>query len=81
MEEVLYTVKEVSKLLKTNTNYIYELISKGFLPALKLGSFKVRKSALLEFLEKNEGKDLTNLNDIKSLEVSTNENENGRKVH
>ena len=73
MEEVLYTVKEVSKLLKTNTNYIYQLIEKGFLPAMKLGSFKVRKTTLLEFLEKNEGKDLTNLNNIKNLEVDTND--------
>lgn len=73
MEEVLYTVKEVSKLLKTNPNYIYQLIEKGFLPAMKLGSFKVRKTTLLEFLEKNEGKDLTNLNNIKNLEVDTND--------
>ena len=38
MEDVLYTVAEVAKLIKTNTNYVYELIKKGFLPALKLGS-------------------------------------------
>lgn len=68
MEDVLYTVKEVSELLKTNTNYVYELIKKGMLPALKLGSFKIRKSALLEFLSKYEGQDLTDLNNIKELE-------------
>ena len=68
MEDVLYTVKEVSKLLKTNTNYVYELIKKGMLPALKLGSFKIRKSALFEFLSKYEGQDLTDLNNIKELE-------------
>ena len=67
MEDVLYTVKETSKLLKTNQNYIYELIKKGFLPALKLGSFKIRRTAILEFLEKYEGQDLTNLNNITNL--------------
>lgn len=68
MEDVLYTVKEVSKLIKSNTNCVYELIRKGLLPALKLGSYKVRRTALLEFLEKNEGKDLTDIDNIKDLE-------------
>lgn len=67
MEDILYTVAEVAKLIKTNTNYVYDLIKKGFLPALKLGSFKVRRAALLEFLEKYEGKDLTDLNNIVDL--------------
>lgn len=67
MEDVLYTVSEVAKLIKTNTNYVYELIKKGFLPALKLGSYKIRRTALLEFLEKYEGKDLTDLNNIVDL--------------
>ena len=68
MEEVLYTVAETAKLIKTNPNYVYDLIKKGFLPALKLGSFKIRKSALLEFLEKYEGQDLTDLANIKEIE-------------
>lgn len=67
MEEVLYTVSETSKLLKTNSNYIYDLIKKGLLPALKLGSLKIRRSAILEFLKENEGKDLTDLDNIKEL--------------
>ncbi len=69
IEDVLYTVNETAKLLKTNTNYVYELIRKGFLPALKLGSYKIRKVTLLRFLKANEGKDLTNLDDIKDLEI------------
>lgn len=67
MEDVLYTVAEVAKLIKTNTKYVYELIKKGFLPALKLGSYKVRRDALLEFLKKYEGKDLTDLNNVVDL--------------
>ena len=68
MDDVLYTVSEVSKLIKCNTNYVYDLIRKGLLPALKLGSYKVRKAALLDFLEKYEGKDLTDLNNIVELD-------------
>ncbi len=69
MEDVLYTVAEIAKLLKTNSNYVYELIKRGLLPALKLGSYKVRKTALTNFLEKNEGKDLTDLDNIISLNM------------
>lgn len=74
MEDILYTVSETAKLLKTNQNYVYELIKQGFLPALKLGSFKIRKTTLNSFLEKYEGQDLTDLKNIKVLEVNANEN-------
>lgn len=67
MEEVLYTVKETAELLKTNPNYVYELIKRGLLPALKLGSLKIRRTSLLIFLKENEGKDLTDLNNIVDL--------------
>lgn len=70
MEDVLYTVAETAKLLKTNPNYIYELIKKGMLPALKLGSLKVRKTALLNFLSEYEGKDLTDLNNIQDIQIN-----------
>lgn len=82
MEEVIYTVSEVSKLLKTNVNYVYELISKGFLPALKLGNLKIRRSSLLEFLKNNEGNDLSDLNNIKKLgEWFKNENSKLEKIY
>lgn len=70
MNEVLYTVSETAKLLKTNPNYVYSLIKFGFLPALKLGSMKIRREAIDEFLKKYEGLDLTNLKNIKELERS-----------
>jgi excisionase family DNA binding protein len=69
MEDILYTVKETATLLKTNANYIYKLIEKGLLPALKLGSLKIRRSSLLKFLEDNEGKDLTDLDNIQDLKI------------
>lgn len=67
MEDVLYTVSEVAKLIKTNPAYVYKLINAGLLPVLKLGSMKVRKVALEEFLAKYEGKDLTDPMNIKDL--------------
>jgi len=67
-QDVLYTVSEVTKLIKSSPSYVYELIKAGLLPALKLGSMKVRRSALLEFLEKYEGKDLTDPFNIKDIE-------------
>ncbi len=68
-DKMVYTVKEVSEIIHTNPSYVYSLIKSGLLPALKLGSYKIRKSALLNFLENNEGKDLTNPFDIKPLSV------------
>ena len=67
-EDVLYTVAEVSKLIKTNPAYVYELIKADLLPVLKLGSYKVRRASLLEFLKKYEGYDLTNLQEVKKLQ-------------
>lgn len=72
MEEILYTVKETAKLLKVNPNYVYDLIKKEMLPALKLGSFKIRRTSLLNFVKESEGKDMTDLNNIKELKVGEN---------
>jgi len=68
MEDVLYTVTEVSKLIKTNPAYVYELIKAGHIQVLKLGSMKIRRTTLLNFLEKFEGYDLTDPNEVKKLE-------------
>ena len=81
MEDILYTVSETAKLLKTNANYIYNLINLGLLPALKLGSYKVRRTALLDFLKKYEGKDLTNLNNIKDLVLTNEERSKDNEIY
>lgn len=70
-ETMIYTVKEVAEMLHTSPNYIYKLIEKGYLPALKLGSVKILKSTLLRFLIDNEGNDLSDINCIKKLDVSS----------
>lgn len=45
------------------------MISSGMLPALKLGSLRVRKQALENFLEEYEGQDLSDLDHIKPLSI------------
>jgi excisionase family DNA binding protein len=67
-QDILYTVSEVAELVKCNNAYIYSFIKAGLLPALKLGSMKIRRTALLEFLEKYEGKDLTDSFNVKDIE-------------
>lgn len=69
MEEYLYTVEEVATILKVNKNTVYDLIRKGILVGLKLGRLKVTKVSLLKFLKEFNGKDLTDLSDIKELNL------------
>ena len=59
----LYTVKEVSEILIVNVNVVYDLIKSGTLKALKLGRYKIRRTTLLEFLERYETYDITDIND------------------
>ena len=49
----LYTVTEVAKLLKVNRNFVYDLIRKGELEAVKIGSIKVRKDAIERYIQSN----------------------------
>lgn len=66
-ERLIYTVQEVAALLHSSPNYIYTLIEKGFLPALKLESIKILKSSLEKFLIDNEGQDLSDINNVKKI--------------
>ena len=70
---VLYNVKEVAEILKTNVSYVHNLRKAGLLPFIKLGTYKVRAEALNVFLEKYEGYDLTDPANIKLLEEVNNE--------
>lgn len=63
----LYSVIEVSKILGIGKAKVYELINSGQLSALKLGGLKVRSKSLDEFLDKYDGYDLTNMNNIKKV--------------
>lgn len=66
-EPLVYTVREVSQILRTNISFVYRLIDHDLLPAIKLCSLRVRKEALDEFLRRYEGCDLSGLPDIKPL--------------
>ena len=68
-DKMLYTVKETSVALGVNVHIVYNLIKKGLLPALKLGSLKIRKETLQEFISKYEGMDLSDLDNIKELNI------------
>ncbi|NFG27353.1 helix-turn-helix domain-containing protein [Clostridium botulinum] len=67
MEAVLYTVSETAELLKINRNSVYDLLKHNVIKGLKLGSLKITRNELLKFLEENNGKDLSNLKEIKEL--------------
>ena len=66
---MIYTVQEVAKIIHTSPNYVYKLIEKGYLPAIKLGSIKILKTTLEQFLVENQGKDFTNLDLITRLDL------------
>ena len=69
-DDLIYTVKETSKILKTNVDYVYKLIKAGLLPSIKLGTIKITSTSLEEFIEKYEGYDLTNPYEIKKGEFN-----------
>lgn len=64
---MVFTVAEVAKILKVNKNYVYQLIEKGLLKALRLGSIKVPKECLVDFIRNNTGKDLYDLDNVQPL--------------
>lgn len=47
---MVYTVSEVANLLKVNRNFVYDEIKKGELKAVKIGSLKVRRTDLEDYL-------------------------------
>ena len=72
-DKLVYTVQEVAKILHSSPNYIYKLIYKGYLPAIKLGSLKILSKTLSIVLIINEGNDLSDLNTIKKITEESNE--------
>ena len=66
-DSMLFTVAEVAQILKTNVDYVHKLRKAKLLPFIKLGSYKVRKETLQNFLLTYEGKDITEPFDVKEL--------------
>lgn len=69
VEDYLLSVADTAKRLgmPSNRNFIYELIEKGLLKSIKFKSLKIRNSEINRFLEWAEGKDLSDLDNIKDL--------------
>ena len=65
--KLIYTAKEAAKIIHCSPNYIYELIEEGYLPAIKLGSIKILRTTLEQFLIENEGCDLSDINSVRKV--------------
>lgn len=65
----LLEVAEVAKLLKCNKAFVYKLIKSGHLIGLKLGRMKVSTIELEDFMKRNAGMDLTNLEEVKAIQT------------
>ena len=62
-----YTVNEVAEILGVNKGSVYSLIHKGVLSAFKFGRYRVPEFAISNFLQTYIGYDLTDLNNIQTL--------------
>ena len=51
---MLLTVTEVAKELRVNRNFVYKLINNGELEAVKIGSIKVRKEDLNDYIRRQK---------------------------
>jgi excisionase family DNA binding protein len=67
MDDYLMSVSEAAKRLKTDKNFVYDLVDRKLLNALKLRSLKIRNTEINRFLKDFDGKDLSNLDNIKEL--------------
>lgn len=79
MEARLYNVVDTGKVLGVNKNTVYELIRKGHLKALKLGSMKVPSYELEDFMKRNLGKDFTDLDNVQELYLKEEANEHSHR--
>ena len=63
-EQIVYSAQEAAKILHSSPNYIYELVKKGKLKAVKLKSIKILKSTLEDFLN-----DLSDIDNIRKISI------------
>lgn len=68
MEDMLYTVPEVAKILKTNVDYVYKLQKAGIIKFIKVGRLKCRRATLEKFLETYDGFDVSDPFSIQILD-------------
>lgn len=63
----LFTIIEVAAKLKTTKAVVYNLIKAKHIEALKLGNMKVTSFELERFIRHCQGKDYSDLQDVKEL--------------
>lgn len=51
---MVYTVREVATLLKVNRNFVYDLIKRGELKAIIIGSIKIRHEDLEAYINERD---------------------------
>ena len=66
----LLSVKEVSTILGTNQETVRVLIRKGIIRGIILGSTKVSKQEVINFLKDYAGKDLSDMDNIVDIETT-----------
>ncbi|MBH0331952.1 transcriptional regulator [Brevibacillus brevis] len=66
----LHPVSEVADVLGINKNDVYNLIKHGHLQALKLDRLKVSTFELEDFMNRNAGKDFSDLKQVRELEIT-----------
>lgn len=64
---LLLEVKEVAAEMRTSSAMIYRLINAGVLPVLKIGRIKVPYKAIVDFVDRYIGHDVTNPEAIHTL--------------
>lgn len=80
LENMLYTVKECSKILKCSVPFVHQLRKAGLIRFMKLGSYKCRKEELQRFLSEMEGKDVTDPFHVKELDSECEKGETMQQV-
>ena len=51
---MVYTVSEVASMLKVNRNFVYDLIKRGELKAIRIGSIKIKREDLEAYVNDQE---------------------------
>ena len=67
---LLLEVKEAAAEMRTSPAMVYRLINAGVLPVLKLGRLKVPYKAIVEFVDRYTGHDVTDPEYIHKLKMA-----------
>ena len=66
-DEIILTIPQAAILMHTDINKGRSLVKKGYIKGLKLKGLKIRRAEIDRFLKDAEGKDFSDLENIKEL--------------